>query len=114
MNYPTPAPGSIVMPRVSEIPFRTAFAIKAATGVDLYSAGDGERIAAVAWWHARILPEYTGITFDYVAENWSLEQIKAVSRFADTDDVLESVALLPVEPDPVIPEDGIPFPVVDP
>lgn len=113
MRFPQPRPDQIKIPVVNEVPFRAAFEIKAATGVDLYASDNGERIAAVTWWTARTLPEYQGITYDDVLE-WSLAQIKAVSRFDDADDVLESAALLPAEPDPVIPEDGASFPLVDP
>jgi hypothetical protein len=112
-KYPEPKLNEIEIPRVNEIPFRTAFAIKAETGVDLYASDDGERIAAVTWWTARILPQYRGLTYDDVL-GWSLAQVQAVSRFADADSVVDVVSTLPVEPDLVIPEDGIAFPVVDP
>jgi len=112
-NYPTPKEDGITIPRLDTIPFATAFGIKAATGVDLYTADFGERMPAAAWWFARQLDEYRGITFDYVRENWSLAQIHAVNPYDDADSVLETVETLPVEPDPVIPEDGIGFPLVD-
>lgn len=113
MKYPEPRPDEITIPVVNEVPFKTAFQIKAATGVDLYASDNGERIAAVTWWTVRTLPQYAGITYDDVLE-WSLTAVHAVSRFQDGDDVLEAASLLPVEPDPVIPEDGATFPVVNP
>lgn len=112
-TYPQPGRGELVIPPVSEVPFRIAFAIKAATGVDLYADDLGMRIAAVAYWYARTLPQYQGLTFDDVL-GWSLEQIQPVSRFQDAQSVMDSAETIPAEPDPVIPEDGVAFPVVDP
>jgi len=109
-----PKPGGITIPPTSEITFRTAFAIKAATGVDIYSRDTAGSMSAVAWWVARTMPEYQGITYDYVVDNWDLSHLNVVSRYDDADSVLESASVLPVEPDPVIPEDGAGFPVVDP
>lgn len=114
MDYPTPGRDEILIRPSDEVPFAIAFAIKAATEVDIYTAPPGESMAALAWWNARVLPQYTGLTFDYVREHWSLAQLKVVSSYVDAADVVESAALLPVEPDPVIPEDGAGFPVVDP
>lgn len=113
MNYPTPARDSILISPSDEVPFSIAFAIKAATGVDIYTAPPGQSMSAMAWWNARVLPEYQGLTYDDV-QTWDLSMLKVVSRYDDAADVVAVASSLPVEPDLVIPEDGAGFPVVDP
>lgn len=111
--WPVPASEEIVVPRSEELTFAELDTIAEQTGVDVLAAPARQGMAAIIWFGAQQLPAWAGVPYE-VVRTWPVRVMRVVPRYEDTSSVLAAAAALPIEPDPVIPEDGAPFRPVHP